>query len=58
VRDPHAFDDESELYVPVVYSLVKDKSEWTYWNLLHLILVARELRFDPITVTTDFKLLS
>ena len=49
------FDDETDIYVPVVYSLVMDKSEWTYWNLLHLILVVSELKFDPATVTTDFE---
>jgi hypothetical protein len=49
------YDDETELYVPIVYSLVENKNEWTYWHLIHLVLVACELKFDPMTITTDFE---
>lgn len=50
-----AFDDETELFVPIVYSLVQNKHEWTYWNFLNLVLIGTEMKFDPQTITMDFE---
>jgi hypothetical protein len=49
------YDDETELYVPIVYCLVEDKMEWTYWHFVHLVLIATDLKFDPATITSDFE---
>jgi hypothetical protein len=50
-----AFDDEVDLYVPIIFSLLTGGSEWTYWQVLHFVLVLTELKFDPDTITTDFE---
>jgi hypothetical protein len=49
------YDDETDLYVPAVYILLDNKSQWTYWHALHFILVETETKFNPLTVTTDFE---
>jgi hypothetical protein len=50
-----AFDDETELYVPIVFALVENKSSWTYWHFIHLVIVATECKFEPVTMMTDFE---
>jgi hypothetical protein len=50
-----AFDDETNLYVPIVFALVQNKSVWTYWHFLNLVLFTTEFKFDPETITTDFE---
>jgi hypothetical protein len=49
------YDDETDLYVPAVYFLLDNKSQWTYWHAIHFILVETETKFHPLTVTTDFE---
>jgi hypothetical protein len=49
------YDDETGLYVPIVYTLLQDKTQWTYWHMLHLILVATECKFEPSAITIDFE---
>jgi hypothetical protein len=48
-------DDETDLFIPVVYCLVDNKSQWTYWHFFHYVLVVTETRFYPKTVTCDFE---
>eukprot|EP00733_Pompholyxophrys_punicea_P001808 Pompholyxophrys_punicea_v1_NODE_1050_length_1012_cov_8.280042.p1 type:complete len:163 gc:universal NODE_1050_length_1012_cov_8.280042:292-780(+) len=49
------FDEASDLYIPVVYGLLQDKKEWSYWNFLHLVIVSSDVKFNPPTIRVDFE---
>lgn len=49
------FDDETNLFIPIIYILSDSKHHWAYWHMLHFILVLTEFKFNPISVTTDFE---
>jgi hypothetical protein len=48
-------DDETDLFVPIVYLLVDAKAAWTYWNFFNLVLIMTETKFDPSMITCDFE---
>lgn len=50
-----AYDDETELYIPIIFSLLQNSDDWSYWHFLHLCLIATDLKLDPSTITTDFE---
>jgi len=49
------FDDETELYVPVLHILMENSSHWSYWHALHLAVVASGCRLSPSSITVDFE---
>ena len=49
------FDENTEVYVPILFILMTCKSGWAYWNALHLAKVAIGCKLDPLTVTCDFE---
>ena len=49
------FDEETDLFIPVVYALTDTKAQWSYWHLLHFLIVLTDLKMEPNTVTTDFE---
>ncbi|KII66998.1 hypothetical protein RF11_13656 [Thelohanellus kitauei] len=49
------FDDETDLYVPVIYCLVQNKNEWTFWHFFHFIIVATNMKFNPACIVADFE---
>jgi hypothetical protein len=50
------YDDETDIYVPVVYFLLDNKCQWTYWHALHFVLVETETKFYLSTITSDFEI--
>lgn len=44
------------MYVPVVYILVERKTEWTYWEVFHNILVMCRMNFDLAMLHCDFEM--
>ncbi|OWZ17041.1 hypothetical protein PHMEG_0009075 [Phytophthora megakarya] len=45
----------SKYFVPYMYALATDKSEWTYWSTLHCVQAATEMTMDVGTVFYDFE---
>ena len=41
------YDDETDIFVPVVYSLLDTKAQWAYWHVLHFLLVLTETKLAP-----------
>ena len=50
------YDDDTDLYVPVMFFLVDNKKQWTYWHVIHCLFVLTEANLDPASFTTDFEL--
>ena len=50
-----AFDDETDLYLPVVFGLLEGKTSWDYWHFLRQIFVMTETKFAPSTLVCDFE---
>ncbi|KAF1740461.1 hypothetical protein MXB_5196 [Myxobolus squamalis] len=50
-----AFDDKTELFVPIFFGLVENRSKWIYLNFFHIILVSTELKFELASITLDFE---
>lgn len=50
------YDNSSTMYVPVVYILVERKTEWTYWEVFHNILVMCRMNFDLAMLHCDFEM--
>ena len=51
-----AFDNQTELCVPIMCVLMTGKMEELYWHALHWVFVASKWKMDPMTVTVDFEL--
>jgi hypothetical protein len=49
------FDDETGTYVPIIFALVDNKTQWGYWHLLHFVLTITSMKFCPATITCDFE---
>ena len=50
------FDDETDLFVPILYAWVDSKNQWTYWHVLHFLIVLTETKIDLLSITSDFEL--
>ena len=48
-------DDETNLFVPVVFGLLDNKTSWAFWHYLHAIFVETETKFNPAVVVSDFE---
>lgn len=51
-----AHDDDSNMNLPVVFALMQDKSSWSYWLLLNLVIVSTCTKMEPGYITCDFEL--
>ena len=49
------YDDETDLYLPIVFALMQDKSTWSYWHFIHLCFVLSNTKLLPSTITCDFE---
>eukprot|EP00732_Lithocolla_globosa_P002794 Lithocolla_globosa_v1_NODE_1957_length_2240_cov_8.177117.p1 type:complete len:507 gc:universal NODE_1957_length_2240_cov_8.177117:586-2106(+) len=49
------YDHATEVYVPVVYGLVDNKMENTYWHFCHFVVVISDFKFEPATTGIDFE---
>ena len=49
------YDSETDMYVPVIFYLVDNKKQWTYWHVLHFMIVLTDAKIDPATFTTEFE---
>ncbi|KAE9223614.1 hypothetical protein PF005_g6234 [Phytophthora fragariae] len=48
-------DNAANCYVPVFYSLAKGLAHATYWDILHILIVATDHQLDPESVTCDYE---
>ncbi|RLN82426.1 hypothetical protein BBJ28_00012368 [Nothophytophthora sp. Chile5] len=48
-------DRGSNCFVPSMYFLATNKSEWTYWHTLHCVQAATGMTMDVSTVSCDFE---
>lgn len=49
------FEDETSMYIPIIYCLIQDNSSWTYWHVIHLVIVLSDTKLNPKTITCDFE---
>ena len=41
--------------MPIFYILLQSKTEWTYWDALHEVLLSTDLKLDPANIHYDFE---
>ena len=50
-----AFDPETDEFLPIYFTLLESKSEWTYWMMLNNIICSTHLKIDAESITLDFE---
>ena len=49
------FDDETDMYIPILFCLMEERKTWSYWHFLHFAVVLSDTKLNPSTITTDFE---
>ncbi|ETM39003.1 hypothetical protein L914_14799 [Phytophthora nicotianae] len=52
-----AYEPAVDLYLPICYVLVQNKSQETYWRVLNVLITLSNSQLEPQNVTCDFKAL-